>query len=257
MGTRYWAPHPTRNKKQRTNIAVATADLTAGTCTTTFLRWHFRESKYSADPLVLQPIAQVKSWLKLYQGEKDRRQTAGAHAPHCESIVSLWHKMYKQMYKKDNKWQLVRGPLTATIATLLDQDIRPIDPGTFIIGTGPDAVRLQPMKSIEHRRRAIALPEAHAESKVWQAASKQYCGGGLEYGTPYPQPIWKAHNKLTKEGNFAAVQSLKCVVTNKSWCGQRRNQEMPNLHDGICTRCGQGLPDTPLRRFSYALTTRT
>ena len=60
-----------------------------------------------------------------------------------------------------------------------------------------------------------------AENKVWKAASAQDSGGGLECGQPVLQPALKTYHRLLANGETVRATSLKAVVLNKRWTGQR------------------------------------
>jgi hypothetical protein len=113
---------PSRVKACKTNIAMATGMLSPGACGTSIVKWAFRFGTYkngSADPRVTMPLAQVRAWTDIWR----RASTATR-----QCIISVWHKSHRILAQAVSKWHLVRGPLSATISTLLDCGWKPVQP---------------------------------------------------------------------------------------------------------------------------------
>lgn len=61
---------PTNVRRCRSRITEATGLTSAGSCASTILRWCFRRGTHSrrtADPRVVMPLEQVKTWVKLWE----------------------------------------------------------------------------------------------------------------------------------------------------------------------------------------------
>ena len=70
----------------------------------------------TADPAIKLPVAIVLQWL----------QIARVQAEATPGLDSMWRlAVQSAKNKKERKWQAVRGPMGATIATLLDAEWEP------------------------------------------------------------------------------------------------------------------------------------
>ena len=200
-------------KKQRTNIAMATSDYTGGACVTTLLRWHYPRTNGHADPHLTYPTAQLKTWIRLCSKQTRSIQNV---------IAELWTNAYRRLSESKNKWNMAKGPMTATIAMLLDLGLKPIHPQVYHHKAEDGEIyALKPCHDEHSINRVIHEITMISEKQIWKQASQQYMGGGLDKGPPYLQPVMKAYQTLNAQGKCGQAQSLKCVVLNKAWCGHR------------------------------------
>ena len=110
---------PTDLSRCRENIAKTTDDKHHGTCSTTTLAWHVYDSKSVCDPAIRLSTKQIKTWLRLYRSLDDSNR---------RTITKRWCSTYARMSRHRYKWALVRGPIAATIATILDMGWKPLSP---------------------------------------------------------------------------------------------------------------------------------
>ena len=96
-------------------------------CTTTILHFHFGESGY---PAIWIPLDQLRTWLML-QGEEM------GHRIGRIDVAPAWAAAGASM-KKKSRWSVVRGPMTATMATLHDLSIIPVSPWKWYPAENPD-----------------------------------------------------------------------------------------------------------------------
>ena len=86
-------------------------------CTTTILHFHFGET---GDPAIWFPLDQLRTWLELQGGEM-------GHRLEKIDIARAWAAASANMRKR-SRWNMVRGPMTATMANLHDLNIIPASP---------------------------------------------------------------------------------------------------------------------------------
>jgi len=104
---------PTATNGCKRNIATATGMMGAGACATSTIQWAFRKSKVtnaSADPRVRIPYEQVQSWMAMYH-RMDLKER--------KIVTTNWSNKLKRLQSAKSKWMCIRGPIDATIATLL------------------------------------------------------------------------------------------------------------------------------------------
>ena len=123
---------PTARQRCKKNISHATGLPGPGSCTTTILRWAYRSgvhSKSTADPRVTLPLEQVKAWIGIWNRAKCSDKTR---------IKKQWAKQYAKLAKvrHDIRWMMVRGPIGATITTLVELGWKPIHPYRWITPGG-------------------------------------------------------------------------------------------------------------------------
>ena len=87
------------------------------------LAWAFRRSNFkkckSVDPKISLPIKQLSAWMRLYsEADEDKKQR----------ILKCWHKTLRKLQHPGGRWMQARGPLAATICTLLDMEWKPLHP---------------------------------------------------------------------------------------------------------------------------------
>ena len=235
---------PAHIAKMRHNIAVATGDQIPGTCNTTLLQWNFSKTKHQADPCIKVPLQQLMTWLRLWNanlGDKSR-------------ITERWHNLHMELHRATNRWQLVRGPMGATISTLLDLGIKPAHPINWI--TSNYALNISHDKHsrhrVEHEVTELILKQ------IWNKASDQYNGKGLKAAPPDMEPAMSVHKALLRKGEFGQARSLKAAALNKTWCGHRIAE---SLKDNLqiteeerrmavnCIRCGGNEVETSLHKY--------
>ena len=123
--------------------------------TTTILHFHFGET--------VIPLDQLRTWLELQGGEM-------GHRLEKIDIARAWAAASANMRKR-SRWNMVRGPMTATMATLHDLNIIPASPWKWYplktrTSTGPTlALTPGPFLSVMQQR---------LSRKVWKQAAQHY-----------------------------------------------------------------------------------
>ena len=140
---------------------------------------------------------------------------------------------------------MVTGPITATIATVLDLEWYPWLPATWKAAADPSqedlvpsdlvnplmpytAVKFNHQPGISHLRVRYEANKC-LETKIWQKAALHYSGQGLEEGLPYLQPAMSAKKQLEKTGLRTQVRALERVVIGAAWTGSRLRHEYDRL----------------------------
>ena len=117
---------PSSIRKAKANIAKATGLIASGTCSTSVLRWAFRRGRFandSADPRVRIPAEQVKAWTGIWTRASDDKKAR---------IAKVWTAIHLKLKKAKQMLQCVRGPISASIATLIDASWEPVKPTAWI-----------------------------------------------------------------------------------------------------------------------------
>ena len=233
---------PTNMNTCKSNVAEATGLMGAGACATSVLKWSFRKGRLSnttADPRVTLPLAQVKSWMMIWRRASTKVKS---------SISRVWHKLYRSLYYAKSRWQMVRGPASAAICTLLDMSWKPVNPNCWIEPTGNLKATFDAIPGVTHHH-VLDVIEQSLTQQLWLNASQAYCGDGMELGTPHFGPAALAHRDLLKEGRTEEAAALECIIANKSWTGERLSNEIRDVTDaGLCLRC-RGELETPAHRY--------
>ena len=233
---------PTNTDGCKKNIAEATGLMGPGACATTVIQWAFRKGCYankSADPRVSLPLEQLKAWMGIWT-----RSNPAAK----KRIAKSWSKLHRRVALAKSRWQMVRGPASATIAILLDLGWKPVRPNRWILPDGSQSATFDSIHGVTQHQVLHAL-ETALQRRLWTHASEAFCGSGLEHGSPYLDPAARAHKDLVKQGRLKEAKALECIVTNKSWCGQRillnGGSDDPRV---MCPRCN-GYVESPFHRY--------
>ena len=108
---------PSSIQRKRTMAADACGKRIKTACTTTILHFYFGES---VDPAIWFPLDQLRTWLELRSEEMGHRLGR-------IDVAHTWSAASNNM-KKKSRWSMVRGAMTATMATLHDLSIIPASP---------------------------------------------------------------------------------------------------------------------------------
>ena len=234
---------PTTVNKCKSNIAEATGMMGTGACATSVIRWAFRKGKHtnvSADPRVCISYDQVKAWIAMYHRSSpaERRR-----------IHRRWPKKYTKMKEAKSMWQCVRGPIDATIATLIEAKWDPHSPTKWRTPGGLVDTDFNYEEGVSHHRILHVLREG-LEADLWKHASGAHLGSGLEDGLPHFGPASTVYDKFVKQGKHVMARALEIIVTNRSWCGSRLlNAGIISEEEAKCKRCGQDTLETPHHRY--------
>ena len=176
----------------------------------------------SADARVRIPTQQVKSWTELWNRNNEATQ---------RRIKRAWMSTMVKLKNAKSRWQCVRGPISAVVATLMGVSWQPIDPTTWITPKSSGYTKSNNSSSEQiacftetqgHSvREVLHRLEGGLEAAVWLKASSAHNGSGLELGMPNYEPASRARSKFVKEGNYKKAKAVELIVNNKVWTKQR------------------------------------
>ena len=159
-----------------------------------------------------------------------------------------WKTAVRRLRVERTRWLMVRGPMSAAIATVMDVGWAPVLPNKWLNRDKSQVATFDAIEGVTefHVKHAI---ERDLKIQIWQHASVSYCAKGLEHGAPNFGPASKAYDKLIKQSMPDAAKALETIVTNRSWPGQRLMDEEVSVDDEHikCARCGIAV-ETPLHR---------
>lgn len=107
--------------------------------------------------------------------------------------------MMGKLKDKDTRWMKVRGPMSATIGTLLDLGWRPVHPTSWIPSQNCDDYVdfYENHRVSEHK--VIHMIEKDLTKKIWREADDGGTNGGFRKGKPSMHTINRAYKQLEKE----------------------------------------------------------
>ena len=147
-------------------------------CTTKFLHFHLGET---GDPAIWFPLGQLRTWLELPCEDVE-------HKLNKIDVARAWAAAAGNM-RKDSRWSMVLGPLTARIATLRDMNIIPATPWKWYpADPGPFLREMQQRLS----RKAWRQPAHHHHGK----GTEKRCGH--DGSAQKPQTV--GHTRCTHQG---------------------------------------------------------
>ena len=156
-----------------------------------------------------------------------------------KTVESKWAHKYAGLKYAKSRWQCVRGPIDATIATLLQAKWKPISPTHWIAPTGEHTINFNDEEGISHHRVLHMLREG-LEADLWQHASTADRGSGLEDGLPHFGPASTVYDKFVKQGKHTMAKALELIIANRSWWGSRLlHEQIIKEEEALCRRCDQ------------------
>ena len=191
----------------------------SGGCATTIMAWAYKRQHHkhcrSADPRIVMPMGQVRTWMRLWKDSGDDLK---------KDIKEVWKTALRKMADQNTRWMRVRGPLAATIATLMDIGWTPALPNKWLTSDKSMIATFDAIDGVTQYHVCHSI-ESDIHNKMWRHAAEGYCGRGLQAGIPILEPAMKAQAKLLKEGEIEAAKALVIVSTNRSWPGERLMSE--------------------------------
>ena len=213
--------------KMRSNLKLGTKFGHTKSCLTTTLAWVYGSSK---DPAVSTKIDQIALWIDLWQ----------SYDQHTRSRVrNLWKRLLPRLgLDRPNMWKRAKGPITGTMAAVLEIGWKPLTPDRWLAGDHLaiiDGAKYTKAHILGRVRKDI-------ETNLWSEATKHGNSTGLAKGALL-HPARQARASLVKEGNFAAARALDYLV-----CGviaePTPNDEGKYRNEHMCHRCDQQVPAT-------------
>ena len=186
--------HPGQIQHLRTQAADATAIATAGRCPIVAVAVAIGTNR---DPYIQGPTQILKQWIWLAKHPSIQL--------HPKPLQTTWALAYANLQKANRPWSIVKGPMTATIAHLLQMGVTPLGPLKWgyegkvsNLEDGPPGIILQELEHIK-------------EKQVWQEASLHRYGSGLELGCDLTA-IKQHYHYLVQQGKSGKAGWLMCIA---------------------------------------------
>jgi hypothetical protein len=223
---------PSQVTKLRKNIRRGTHLGDSRGCVTSIIAWIF-DSK--VDPWVSTGVNQIASWIDLWTSRDRATQ---------EETRGVWSKMLGKLATHPSKWSIVKGPISATIATLLDLQWGAVHPDAWL-SKDKKWARID----AAHFSKAQVLGKIQEDliASAWNKASAHEHGKGLE-GGPHLHIAKRAKKTLIKEGSFAAAAALDHVISG-SYFDPQPDAEGHYKHEQRCSMCNFSAPATCLHMY--------
>ena len=224
---------PSSIQRKRTMAADTCGRRIKTACTTTILHFHFGEN---GDPGIWFPLDQLRTWLEL-QGEEM------GHRLSKIDVARAWAAASANMRKK-SRWSMVRGPMTATMATLYDLNIIPVSPWKWYPAENPD---VDWTYSGGDPGPFLSEMQQRLSHKVWEQAALHYHGLGAENGVDMTI-LHKHHKQLVARGAHVRAGMLYKIATAQIYDGSRVCDHNPDAQVA-CALCGS--PDDSMFHRVY------
>ena len=189
---------PSSIQHKRTMAADSCGKRIKTACTTS-LHFHFGKN---GDPGIWFLVDQLRTWLELQGDELGHRLGK-------IDVARAWAAASANM-KKKSRWSMVRGPMTATMATLRDLGIIPASPWKWYIAENQDVDwtniggDLGPFLSEMQQR---------LSHKVWEQAALHHHGLGAENDVDMTI-LHKHHKQLVARGAHVGAGMLYKIATS-------------------------------------------
>jgi hypothetical protein len=137
-------------------------------------------------------------------------------------------------------WARVKGPITATIATLTSQgwhvpfaDLFTDPEGQLWSLSHPDG---GPGRELQEQIQRIV------EKQIWVEAAKSWQGRGLEHG-PDELASLRWHKQLKNKGRYKEMCALETIMSGGGWSDARVQQFLSPAQVPVCGKCGAAATD--------------
>ena len=167
------------------------------------------------DPAIWFPLDQLRTWLEL-QGEEM------GHRLGKIDVARAWAAASANKRKK-SRWSMVKGPMTATMATLHDLSIIPASPWKWYPAENPDVDWTysggDPGPFLNEMQQRLS-------HKVWEQAALHYHGLGAENGVNMTA-LHKHHKQLLARGAHIKAGMVYKIATAQIYDGPRVRDHDP------------------------------
>ena len=222
---------PSSIQHKRTMAADSCGKRIKTACTTTILLFHFGES---GDPGIWFPLDQLRTWLEL-QGEEME------HGLGKIDVARAWAAASANM-KKKSRWSMVRGPMTATMATLYDLSIIPVSSWKWYPAENPDVDWTYSVGDP-----FLSEMQQRLSHKAWEQAALHYQGLGAENGVDMTI-LHKHYKQLVARGAHVRAGMLYKIATAQNYDGSRVREHDLDAQVA-CALCGS--PDDSMFHRVY------
>ena len=219
---------PSIIKMMRRNAVLCVKQAGTQPCSTTLLRWRL---DHASDPAWKEPVRQIQLWIQLWKGTKSNG--------HATQIRQAWKTEQSSVLQRGVNWSRVKGPLSATVATLKLHGWRPASPDTWFVNEGAKEENAVLSGKPFESEMVIRRFGRDVETSIWKEAASHYMGMGLEKGTPSLEPAKATRRKLVKDGRYKEAAALDKLVCGGAWF-HGRGKAGQEIHR-TCHRCGSPL----------------
>ena len=180
-------------------------------CPTT-LHFHLGET---GDPAMWFSLGQPRTWLELQSEDLEHRLDR-------VDVARAWAAASGNM-RKDSRWSMVKGPLTATMATFRDLNIIPATPWKWYLIEDPDVdwtySGADPGPFLREMQQRLSR-------KVWKQAAQHNHGEGAENGVDMTV-LRKHHKQLVRQHAHTRAGMLYKLATAQIYDGPRVCEHNP------------------------------
>ena len=149
-------------------------------------------------------------------------------------------------YELQGAWNQIRGPASATLASIKRLGWTPVTPLVWRVGGG-----LEINIDMEAPSTIRTLAKRSARDTLWNAAARNHAPYSSLIDTPFLEPIYKLLAKRSSEAwTLAQKRLLRTLVALGVWSPMRLKEA--GLSDGKCWWCSQ--PESTLWHLSWECT---
>ena len=224
---------PSLVRRLRAQTAACTCLAAPNRCTASVLALSYGPS---SDPGVSLPCQLVREWVHCWVRTADQARSTRAWTITRDKLKAM---------AANRRWQIVRGPMSSVIATLLALEWDPILPGFWSDASGGEWALTPQCLDCSQLVERIALDPRR---QIWAKASQHHCGAGLALGVDFRSAI--LHLKaLSSRGQAQDHAILAVTICAGIWTEQRRCDS--GMTDSpTCPRCGAA-PESDAHRYWY------
>ena len=210
---------PTSIKKLRTQAGQAALGK-FGQCNTTAIALMMRAG---ADPAIKVRLEVVKQWSQMWRSMDDGTKAR---------VRAVWQKQLPKL-QAANRWSHVRGPMRATMASLIDMGWNPVFPDMWYEPEPSDLVWY--IQAAGDSSPFYAAVVRNQYRTLWKEAANHHCGSGMGNGVDLS--VIKRHLRhFEKHGMNDKYTALLTVAAGASWPRQRKHA-CGMISTDICPRC--------------------
>ena len=155
--------------------------------------------------------------------------------PTRDRLRAQWHKDYARLSVAEHPWALVTGPLSATIATVMDLGWHPSEPDRWASADRTMQYEMPPTGWNPKRFEKELL--GVVEAQLWRKASREKFGLGLEGGADLTMNRTLLETWAKEDERAMHTMALK-VSANCCWTEEDRYRA-GLIASPLCRRCGR------------------
>jgi ribonuclease HI len=222
---------PTQVANLRAALAAATGLRQARRCpiTAIWLGFGLRQ-----DPQARLIRDTVTTWYGLWRSLGDNRS----------DVRKAWRIAHSQVvtgeFGNQVNWAQVKGPITATIATLTSQGWNAAFPDVLKDPQGQDWCLSHeeggPGKEMQEQLQRIV------DKQLWAKAANSWHGRGLQDG-PDETATLRWHSQLKRRGRYKELAALETIMVGGCWSEERVQLFIRPADTPLCSRCGSAATD--------------